>query len=72
MQLKKRQARARARAKSLRIRRGFKGRASTEGDALTPSKWGYDPFWRHRRHDGLTPGEVQSIRKLARRDAVPT
>jgi hypothetical protein len=55
----KRQARAKARAKSMRIRR--------RGVVHQASKWGYMSDW---KGDGLTPGEVQSARKTARRDGV--
>jgi hypothetical protein len=59
MQLAKRQARAKARAKTMRLRR--------TGVPCTASKWGWDPV---RDPPALTPGEVQSVRKLARRDQV--
>lgn len=59
MNLQKRQARAKARAKTMRLRR--------TGVPCTASKWGWMGTW---RGGGLTPGEVQSIRKTARRDQV--
>ena len=59
MNLRKRQARAKARAKSMRIRR--------RGVEHFASKWGYMSNW---SGGGLTPGEVQSIRKKARRAEV--
>jgi hypothetical protein len=60
MNLHKRQARAKARAKTMRLRR--------TGVPCTASKWGWMGAW---RGGGLTPGEVQSVRKGARRDGVP-
>lgn len=62
MNIQKRQARAKARALTMRLRR--------QGVPCFESKWGYSPTNRHQRHDGLTPGEVMSARKKARRDAV--
>lgn len=59
MRLAKRQARAKARAKSMRIRR--------HGVEHQASKWGYMSDW---KGGGLTPGEIMSVRKKARRDAV--
>lgn len=61
MQIQKRQSRAKARAKTMRLRR--------MGVPCTASKWGWDPL-RERKRGELTPGEVQSVRKLARRDQV--
>lgn len=61
MQIQKRQARAKRRAKTMRLRR--------QGVPCTASKWGCDPL-RERRKGDLTPGEVQSVRKTARRDQV--
>jgi hypothetical protein len=58
MNLQKRQARAKARAKTMRLRR--------TGVPCTASKWGWMGTW----GGGLTPGDVQSIRKTARRDQV--
>lgn len=55
----KRRVRAKARAKTMRLRR--------QGVPCTASKWGWMGTW---RGGGLTPGEVQSIRKKARRDQV--
>jgi len=55
----KRQARAKARAKTMRLRR--------QGVPCTASKWGYMSDW---KGGGLTPGEVMSARKTARREAV--
>jgi hypothetical protein len=57
MNMIKRQTRAKARAKTMRLRR--------MGVPCTASKWGYDPL-RERRKYELTPGEVQSNRRLAR------
>jgi hypothetical protein len=66
MQLAKRQARARRRAKSMRIRRGFRNRARRAGgDALTPSKFGWSSNW--RAPFGLTHCDWQSVKKKARR-----
>ena len=59
MNLSKRQSRAKARAKTMRLRR--------TGVPCTASKWGWMGTW---RGGGLTPGEVQSIRKKLRRDQV--
>ena len=56
MQLQKRQARAKARAKSNRLVR--------QGVPFTHSKWHVLSEWTHPKH--LTPGEVQSNRRLAR------
>lgn len=61
MQLQKRQARAKRRIKTMSLRR--------MGVPCTASKWGWDPLRETRRGD-LTPGEVQSVRKLARRDGI--
>jgi hypothetical protein len=65
MQLAKRQARARRRAKSMNIRRGFSGRARAGGDALTPSKWGWYSSW--RAPYGMSIRDWQSAKKTARR-----
>jgi hypothetical protein len=54
-----RRARAKRRVKTMRLRR--------MGVPCTASKWGWDPV---RDPPALTPGEVQSVRKLARRDQV--
>jgi hypothetical protein len=64
--LAKRQARAKRRAKTMRLRRAV-------NIPCTPSKWGWQSPWEgpvigSRR---ATPGEMQSARKLARRDAAP-
>jgi hypothetical protein len=59
MQIQKRQSRAKARAKAMRLRR--------QGVPCTASKWGWDPI---RTAPALTPGEVMSVRKLARRTKV--
>lgn len=56
MQIQKRQARAKRRAKTMRLRR--------TGVPCTASKWGWQGTWNGH---GLTPGEVQSARKQARR-----
>lgn len=56
-----RAARAARRVKTMSLRR--------MGVPCTSSKWGWDPLRETRKGD-LTPGEVQSVRKLARRDAV--
>jgi hypothetical protein len=50
-----RQSRAKARAKTMRLRR--------MGVPCKPSKWGYDPLREPRK---LKPGKAMSIRKLAR------
>jgi hypothetical protein len=67
MQLAKRQARARSRAKSMNIRRGFKGRADpfSGGTALTPSKFGWMSPWSPPY--GMTVADWQSAKKKARR-----
>lgn len=58
MNREKRAARAKARRKSMAIvKRGVKH---------TCSQWSLHGI---RREDGLTPGEVQSVRKTARCDA---
>jgi hypothetical protein len=59
MQIQKRAARPKRRAKTMRLRR--------MGVPCTASKWGWMGTW---RGGGLTPGEVQSARKKARHDAV--
>jgi hypothetical protein len=56
----KRKRRAARRAKTMRLIRN-------RGIPATPSKYGYQSPW---RGDGLTPGEVMSVRKKARRTAV--
>lgn len=61
MDPQKRRARARRRAKTMRLRR--------MGVPCTGSKWGFDPLEIHRRNDGLTPGDVMSARKQARYSA---
>jgi hypothetical protein len=58
VKLAKRQARAKARAKTMRIRK--------QGVPCTSSKFGMGGTWDGQ---GLTPGEVQSARKQSRRDA---
>lgn len=55
----KRAARTKRRIKTMSLRR--------MGVPCTASKWGWDPLRETRRGD-LTPAEVQSVRKLARRD----
>jgi hypothetical protein len=60
MNLEKRQARARRRAKTLRIVRQF-------NIPFYRSKW---TLWTDWKGGGLTPGEVQSVRKQARREQV--
>jgi hypothetical protein len=66
MQLPKRQARARRRAKSMRIRRGFRNRARRAGgDALTPSKFGWASPW--SPPFGMTVADWQSAKKKSRR-----
>ena len=52
-----RQARAKARAKTMRLRR--------MGVPCKASKWGYDAL-RERREGEMTPGQVQSMRKTSR------
>ena len=59
MNLIKRQARAKARAKTMRLRR--------QGVPCTASKWGWQGTW---TGGGFTPGEYQSARKLARRSGL--
>jgi hypothetical protein len=44
-------------------------RLRRQGVPCTASKWGYDPLRETRKGD-LTPGEVQSVRKLARREQI--
>lgn len=58
MQIQKRQARAARHVKTMSLRR--------MGVPCTSSKWGWDPL-RETRKGALTPGEVQSNRRLARR-----
>jgi len=59
MQLAKRQARAKRRRKSMALVK--------KGVPHACSKWSIHGTW---KGGGLTPGEVQSVRKLARRDQV--
>jgi hypothetical protein len=67
MNLFKRQARAKRRAKSMRLRRWSRGTATKarEGEMLTPSKFGWSSHWQSKM--GLTPGEWMSVKKKARR-----
>lgn len=55
-----RRARAKRRAKTMSLRR--------MGVPCTASKWGYDPLYERRKGE-LMPGQRQSVRKLARREA---
>lgn len=57
MNAEKRKARTKRRAKSMRIIRNT-------GVRHTCSKWSIHGTW----NDSLTPGEVQGVRKKARRD----
>jgi hypothetical protein len=63
MNQQKRQSRATARVKTMSLRR--------QGVPCNASKWGYDPLREIRKGD-LTPGEVQSVRKLVRREGTPS
>ncbi|MDR5728037.1 MAG: hypothetical protein RB191_11490 [Terriglobia bacterium] len=59
MNLINRQARAKARVKTMNLRR--------TGVPCTASKWGYMPDWKGPGSPrALTPGEVMSNRRLAR------
>lgn len=57
MNLLARQARAKARVKTMNLRR--------TGVPCTASKWGYMSEWKSH---GFTPGQVQGIKKTARRE----
>jgi hypothetical protein len=57
MKVAKRKARAKKRAKTMRMRR--------QGVPCTSSKFGMGGSWNGQ---GLTPGEVESAKKVARRE----
>ena len=57
MNLANRQARAKARVKTMNLRR--------TGVPCTASKWGYMSEWKSH---GFTPGQVMGIKKTARRE----
>lgn len=57
MKLAKRKARAKARAKTMRMRK--------QGVPCVSSKFGMGGEWNGQ---GLTPGEVQSAKKVSRRE----